>query len=159
MDKVTSRIKSLFSTKKRAAVTITAAVCAVLVFSAGAVFASVYWDMNEDRVEYAIAEKLAPDTVPMAQSDETAAPVTSANGGSMPALNEKKISQEKAESIALADAGFKKDQVTHLSSYYELDDGYHQYDVRFFNGQLEYEYAIDAGDGTILERDMDHIYD
>ena len=167
MEKIKGMIRRLFATPKRSVITIVVAVCAMLVFSAGAVVASVVWDVNEDRVEYAITEKLTPDQAPPVMDENPGAPAEEAvpavsdvpeNGG-MQALNEKKISQEKAESIALSDAGLKKKEVDHLHSHYEFDDGYHQYDIQFYKGEYEYEYAVDAGDGTILERDTDYIYD
>ena len=152
MKKIKEIIKSLVSTPRRAAITTIVSVFAIGVLSVCGVVAAVIWDMNEDRVEYAFAKKFSPSPDPAA---EVVTPETSQAG----ALNEKKISQGKATEIALADAGFKQSEVTNLYVYYEMDDGYHQYDVRFFKGELEYEYAIDADSGAVMERDMDHIYD
>ncbi len=59
MDKIKKKFKSFFSTPKKAVISTLVIVAAVAVLGTGAAFASVYWDMNEDRVEYAIRDKLS----------------------------------------------------------------------------------------------------
>lgn len=65
------------------------------------------------------------------------------------------IGAEKAQSIALSDAGFTASQVQNLKTEQEYDDGRLEYQVEFRVGGTEYEYTISATDGTILERDID----
>ena len=65
------------------------------------------------------------------------------------------IGAEKAQSIALSDAGFTASQVQNLKTEQEYDDGRLEYQVEFRVGGTEYEYTISAADGAILERDID----
>lgn len=66
------------------------------------------------------------------------------------------VTRAQAENIALQHAGFSADQVQHLHSDYEIDDGTPQYDVEFFKDDWEYEFEIHAEDGRILSFDKDH---
>ena len=65
------------------------------------------------------------------------------------------IGAEKAQSIALSNAGFTASQVQNLKVEKDYDDGRLEYQVEFRVGGTEYEYTISAADGTILERDID----
>lgn len=65
------------------------------------------------------------------------------------------ISEEEAKNIALKDAGVKETDVTILSVKQEIDDGVEEYEVDFKVGTTEYDYAIDAVSGKILEKDVD----
>ena len=65
------------------------------------------------------------------------------------------VTAEQAQAIALADAGFTAEQVTHLSVEPDRDDGKSHFDVRFFKDNTEYEYEIDAGSGNIVSVDKD----
>lgn len=71
------------------------------------------------------------------------------------AQNNTEISQEKAASIALADANVAESDTRRLTSHLELDDGYKYYDVYFRSGDFEYEYEIDATTGEILKKEKD----
>ena len=65
------------------------------------------------------------------------------------------ITDVKAQSIAYADAGVETDQVTLKKCKLSEDDGAWQYEVDFKVGKDEYEYEIDAVNGTILSRDIE----
>lgn len=65
------------------------------------------------------------------------------------------LTAEAAESIALEHAGLTADQVTRLTSKYEIDDGIPEYDVEFYVGTTEYDYEIHAETGDILSWDKD----
>ncbi len=65
------------------------------------------------------------------------------------------IGAEKAQSIALSDAGFTASQVQNLKAEREYDDGRLEYQVEFRVNGTEYEYTISATDGAILEKDID----
>lgn len=69
------------------------------------------------------------------------------------------LTQEEALQVALDDLGFTKDQVTHIRTEYEMDDGVPRYDVEFHQGDWEYEFEIHAENGNILSFDKDHRYD
>ena len=173
------RIKNLFSTPKKAMLTCLIIVLAVVVLSVGAVFAAVYIDRNEDKIEHQVENTIAPaDTETVPESDQQAnadqnqtdqqpeakQPENadqSPNASAAPQDNQpsKKISQKKAESIALKDAGFSAGQVTNLYSHLDYDDGYYEYEVQFYKGDMEYDYTLDAATGNIHEKDIESIYD
>ena len=60
-----------------------------------------------------------------------------------------------AQEIALKQAGFTADQVSHLRVEFDHDDRIAQYDVSFREGQWEYEYEIHAETGEILSWEKD----
>jgi len=72
-----------------------------------------------------------------------------------PAANTPALTKEQAQTVALEHAGFTADQVTHLRTKYEIDDGVPQYEVQFRRGRWEYTYEIHAENGTILSYDKD----
>lgn len=63
----------------------------------------------------------------------------------------KTIGLDKGVEVALADAGFKAEEVTNLSAYYDSKDGIASYEVDFTAGGFEYDYTIKASDGKIIE--------
>lgn len=65
------------------------------------------------------------------------------------------LSSEEALEIALNQAGLTAEQVTHLKTEFEYDDGRPQYEVSFREGPWEYEFEIDAGTGEILSWEKD----
>ena len=67
--------------------------------------------------------------------------------------------KEQALQIALDHLGFTEDQVTDARIEQEIDDGVPQFDVSFFREDWEYEFEIDARDGTILSFEKDNRYD
>ena len=69
------------------------------------------------------------------------------------------ITKEQALQIALDHLGFTEDQVTGARIEQEIDDGVPQFDVSFFREDWEYEFEMDARDGTILSFEKDNRYD
>lgn len=76
------------------------------------------------------------------------------------------ISQEEACDIALQDAGLTREQVTNLKVYldeHDHDDDHYdddhdcgpEYDISFQADGTEYEYEIDAADGSIRSKEID----
>lgn len=65
------------------------------------------------------------------------------------------IGEERAQQIALSDAGLAANQVTKTKTKLKLDDGVWYYDVEFRTIALEYEYEVEAYTGAILEKDID----
>lgn len=65
------------------------------------------------------------------------------------------IGESRAEQIALADAGTEVSQARFRPTEFSFDDGRFVYEVEFYTGNGEFEYVIDASDGTIIERDTD----
>ena len=68
------------------------------------------------------------------------------------------ISSEKAQQIALENAGLTADSVTFIRTHLDYDNGRAEYEVEFYQGNLEYDYDIDALNGTILSYDHDADY-
>ena len=97
----------------------------------------------ENKLEYWLRDAVIP-------APETNPAVTEPSG---------KLTREQAEKIALDYLGLTADQVTHMHSEYEIDDGIPQFDVAFHQGDWEYEFEIHAENGQILSYDKDHKHD
>ena len=69
------------------------------------------------------------------------------------------ISGEEAEDIALEHAGLSREQVKNIRTEYDVDDGRAEYDITFYEGNLEYEFEIHAESGEIISYDRESIYD
>ena len=65
------------------------------------------------------------------------------------------ISEEEAKQIALKDAGVKESDVSGMRTHPQTDDGTKEYEVDFYVGDKEYDYDIDASDGTIRSKDTE----
>ena len=65
------------------------------------------------------------------------------------------ISQEKAKSIAFADAGVNASDVTKLEVELDEDDGAAVYQIEFQTNSGKYEYEIDASTGAVLKAKVD----
>lgn len=65
------------------------------------------------------------------------------------------ISESKARSIALNDAGIASSSALGLQSRLDWDDGIPCYEVEFRAGALEYEYEIHAQTGAVLQAERD----
>ncbi len=65
------------------------------------------------------------------------------------------IGEERAQQVALSDAGLAANQVSKMKTKLKFDDGVWYYDVEFRTIALEYEYEIEAYTGAILEKDID----
>lgn len=66
------------------------------------------------------------------------------------------IGVDSAKNTALNHAGLSASSVTFTKTKLENDDGISVYEIEFCQGQMEYEYTIDATKGTILEWDKDY---
>lgn len=90
---------------------------------------------------------------PQAEAPQTETPQTdSQTSGGL-------IGVEKAKSIAASDADLTVSQVNFVKAYQDYDDGIYVYEVEFISGDLEYEYEIHGTSGTIMDKDVDSIYD
>lgn len=69
------------------------------------------------------------------------------------------IGKEKAKEIAFNKVGAKESQVTELEVELDLDNGVMVYDVEFHYNGYEYDYEINALDGTIVKSDKDTEFD
>lgn len=65
------------------------------------------------------------------------------------------IGVDEAKSIAVEHASLSVSDVTFSKAKLENDDGYTVYEIEFYMNGTEYEYKIDASEGTILEYDSE----
>lgn len=68
-----------------------------------------------------------------------------------------KLSEDDAKQIALSQVPGATEQNI-LEFHSDYDNGRYHYDGKIFYEQIEYEFEIDASDGTILEWDVDSRY-
>lgn len=116
---------------------------------------NIEYDYEIDAVSgeiYEYDQEIEYYTIPKNQSG------SSDNSSAAPHDTGNYIGEEKAKSIALAHAGVTAAQVTYSKVHLDYDDGRVDYDIDFYVDNTEYEYEIDAVDGTILEfdREMEH---
>ena len=67
------------------------------------------------------------------------------------------MSVEAAKQAALADAGLTEAEVTFRKAQFDFDDGIAVYDIEFFTSTHEYEYEINAVNGSIHSREIEMI--
>ncbi|MCD7885790.1 MAG: PepSY domain-containing protein [Lachnospiraceae bacterium] len=66
------------------------------------------------------------------------------------------IGAEAAKNFAFADAGVDPAAAEYVSAKYDYDDGEFLYDVEFTAEGTEYEYHVQAYDGSILQKSVDY---
>ena len=68
------------------------------------------------------------------------------------------VGKDKAVQTALKHAGLTSSQVTQLEAKLDRDGGKLVYEIEFRSGNYEYEYEIDASNGSIIksEKDLDN---
>lgn len=73
------------------------------------------------------------------------------------AAPENLISKERAKEIALEHAGYEKSEVRFVKAKLDRDDGRYEYEIEFrAEGNLKYDYSINAVNGRIVEFDRDY---
>ena len=65
------------------------------------------------------------------------------------------LTEDQALAIALEHAGLTEEQVSYLNAHLDRDDGRWVYEIEFREGRNEYEYAVRASDGKIVDFDKD----
>lgn len=66
------------------------------------------------------------------------------------------ISKEKALGEALKHAGLSRDQIDFVKRVEaDWEHGRKVYEIKFYQGNMEYEYEVDAENGRILKADRD----
>ena len=68
------------------------------------------------------------------------------------------ITEAEAKAAALAHAGLSESDVTFVFVELDYDDGRAEYEIEFWAGNTEYDYEIDAANGSILSYDHDAEY-
>lgn len=64
------------------------------------------------------------------------------------------ISPQKAQSIAMKDAGLKEKDIDDVHAHAITEDGAACYNIHITVGNVEYEYTIRASDGEIVAKSM-----
>ncbi len=65
------------------------------------------------------------------------------------------IDQAKAKAIAFAHAGVTENQASLVKAKLDYDDGIQKYEIEFYAGNYEYDYEINAADGSILKHEKE----
>ena len=65
------------------------------------------------------------------------------------------ITIEEAQNIALSHAGVSAADARFTKTKLDYDDGISKYEIEFVVGTYEYDYEINAANGTIIEYDID----
>ena len=65
------------------------------------------------------------------------------------------LTEEQALAIALEHAGLMEEQLDFSNVHLDRDDGRWVYEIEFREGRTEYEYAVRASDGKIVDFDKD----
>lgn len=143
-------IKDLFSTPKKAVCVLVCVFFLIAVVGAGAAYtaSALYWFQSSGGTE------VKKDTEVKSRNDEDRVqelPETTTT----PENRNSYIGVDKAKSIAVSHAGFSLSEVTFSKAKFEDDDGYMVYEVEFYRDGREYEYTIDASEGTILEHESE----
>lgn len=76
-----------------------------------------------------------------------------------PSTSEADVTAEEAKAAALKKAGLKESQVDYMEAHLDRDDGRLVYEGKFFSGELEYEFEVDASTGKVTDWDVESIYD
>ncbi len=69
--------------------------------------------------------------------------------------NNERITVEEAKEIALDDANLTSDKVSFIRTQFDSDNGAEKYDIEFNYGNREYDYEINAINGSIIVYDED----
>lgn len=70
-------------------------------------------------------------------------------------INTSNISIDKAKEIALNHAGLSANQVSFIKAEKDMDDGIVKYDIEFYYNNREYNYEINANNGSIMSYEQD----
>ena len=65
------------------------------------------------------------------------------------------LTEEQAFAIALEHAGLTEEQLDFSNVHLDRDDGRWVYEIEFREGRTEYEYAVNASSGKIVDYDKD----
>lgn len=120
--------------------------------ASGAKSASVPVETTARTTDGGSASKAAP--APASAANISSQPASAADTSSQPA-SAKDIGEAAAKQIALEHAGVAEADASHLWVSRDYDNGRLEYEVEFFSGSKEYDYDIDAADGSILSFDSE----
>lgn len=69
---------------------------------------------------------------------------------------EEYITEEEAKKAALEHAKFTENEVNFTKAYLDYDDGIAEYEISFYKDNVEYDYNIDAVNGSIRSYDSEN---
>ena len=69
------------------------------------------------------------------------------------------ISLDQAKEAALKAAGLDAANVKWIGEEFDRDDGRSVYELECISGEMEYDFEINAADGTVMEQGRESIYD
>ena len=99
----------------------------------------------------AVTGKIIEKDIDSAFEPTTKEPTTQSPSTTAPKPTSGFISIGKAKAIALSHAGLSESEVTFKKVKLDRDDGVFEYEVEFHKGFVEYEYSINAKDGSIID--------
>ncbi len=112
--------------------------------------------LDEDYIAQPQNTAQAAQTSPSTTEQITSAPPQDTT--QQPMIQSGDIGVDKAKEIALEKAGLTADEVSFTKAKFDHDDGYRLYEIEFIHDSTEYEYSINAADGSVIDFDTDKIY-
>ena len=113
--------------------------------------------VNNTRYEYKIALTSATvlESEQETYSNSSSTTGTSTSSGTTSGSSSADIGESAAKAAALKHAGLSESQVTGMKVQRDRDDGRLEYEIEFWSGSTEYDYTINAADGTVLGADKE----
>lgn len=113
--------------------------------------------VNNTRYEYKIALTSATvlESEQETYSNSSTSTGTSTSSGTSSGSSSADIGESAAKAAALKHAGLSESQVTGMKVQRDRDDGRLEYEIEFWSGSTEYDYTINAADGTVLSADKE----
>lgn len=113
--------------------------------------------VNNTRYEYKIALTSATvlESEQETYSNSSSTTGTSTSSGTTSGSSSADIGESAAKAAALKHAGLSESQVTDMKVQRDRDDGRLEYEIEFWSGSTEYDYTINAADGTVLGADKE----
>ncbi|MCD8155038.1 MAG: PepSY domain-containing protein [Clostridiales bacterium] len=88
-------------------------------------------------------------------TEVTAVSGSTGTGSAASASDDSYISVEEAKTVALETAGLSASEVTFKKAKLDKEDGSMVYEIEFYQGQMEYEFEINATTGAVLKYEKD----
>lgn len=107
--------------------------------------------VNNTRYEY----KIALTSATVLESEQETYSNSSTSTGTSSGSSSADIGESAAKAAALKHAGLSESQVTGMKVQRDRDDGRLEYEIEFWSGSTEYDYTINAADGTVLGADKE----
>ncbi len=113
--------------------------------------------VDNTRYEYKIALTSATvlESEQETYSNSSSTTGTSTSSGTTSGSSSADIGESAAKAAALKHAGLSESQVTGMKVQRDRDDGRLEYEIEFWSGSTEYDYTINAADGTVLGADKE----